>query len=167
MITVRHLFAAWLALLPLFGRAADMFETPDHYSAFTIDMSLTGQGRDTVNMHINLATHRTPGQPTDGMLALFHHNRHQSGQPIDKKQSLAISRSLAIALGNYRLPSSALASPGKVPEKLTISISGGELTHGSFCFIRADSAQWKRGADFWNALRVMLPAANAGDVPML
>jgi hypothetical protein len=50
---------------------------------------------------------------------------------------------------------------------LTISISGGELTHGSFCFVPADSAQWKKGADFWNVLRSMLPPANAGDVPTL
>ncbi|WP_157447447.1 hypothetical protein [Chthoniobacter flavus] len=134
---------------------------------FTIDMTLAGQGRDMVNMHINLVPHRSPGLPNDGMLDLFHHNRHQAGQPIDKKHSLAICRSLAIALANYRLPPSTLASPGRVAEKLTISISGGELSHGSFCFIRADSAQWKKAGDFWNALRAMLPPANAGDLPTL
>ncbi|EDY21192.1 hypothetical protein CfE428DRAFT_1485 [Chthoniobacter flavus Ellin428] len=32
MTIAKYLLGTWLALLPLYGQSADLFETPDHYS---------------------------------------------------------------------------------------------------------------------------------------
>lgn len=113
-----------------------------------------------------LPAHQNPNLTIPGTFSVFYLNRNQVHQPLDKKQSQILSRLTAAAMAGYKLAPVALV-PGLRPEKLMIRIAGAGFTGGSFCFLRADSAQWAKAVSVWNAFRALAPPAVAADVPAL
>jgi len=147
--------------------AADLLQSPDHYTSVTISMVWVNHDQvdKPATFQIHLPTFRNLNGPVDGTIKFLQDGKGELRTPVNARLSQDICRIVSILLNNYKLVSSTPAPRTITAETLKISVNTG-FGLETFSFSKADANSWKKAVDAWNAIRTQF-GPQAAAIPTL